>query len=396
MLKLYYKGVNKNNCEGFFAIKGYKVAISAVSSVSFRNNYIQFEGRKKGKKSNDGAQHRHSSTPVKAASLAAVMLMSPLNTAQAQINQKTRPTISVTSTHSKALSNPKVVDSNSFSMPEGFFDDDPELYFYFLDNDGNKSNVEQVEVVHSETSCLERDINTTQEISFNDIYGVVRGLNNCNYNIVGDDGKSIGVWSFSYVTLTNPLEAGDYLMRPDIVNTVQKFVASSRNNSAIETKNINKNAVVGRSGMSTLKSLDLSWIDETRKNNYNFGTKLKEFNWETDNGIYTVSLYSSDGNNDDCETLILERSDGLRCKLDGLRELKVQIASPDFYNGEYAEVGCIDVSWPNVGKYTILDPDVYNALKEVKQQYPAVGKAYSVSNQKDYVELTGSGNMLEH
>ena len=371
------------------------MAISAVNSVSFRNNYnnIQFEGGKKSK--GRAGKHRHLTAPMKAVPLAVLLAMSPLNTVQAQ-NNTDRPTISVTSTHSRALSNPKVVDSKSFSMPEGFFDDDPELYFYYLDNDGNKASVEQVEVIHSETSCLERDINTTQRISFNDIYGIVKSLNNCNYNIVGDDGKSIGIWSFSYATLTNPLEAGDYLMRPDIVNSVKEFASSSKNNGAVEIRNINKNAVVWRSGMSTLRSVDLSWIDKTRKNNYNFGSKIREVNFETDNGEYAISFYSSDSNSDDCETVILERSDGLRCKLDGLRELKIQIASPDFYNGEYAEVGCIDVSWPNVGKYTILDDNLYDALFTVKQKHPEMGKAYTVRSQKDYMELTDSGNMFKH
>ena len=393
MLKLYYKGVNKNNCEGFFAIKGYKVAISAVSSVSFRNNYIQFEGRKKGKKSNDGAQHRHSSTPMKAVPLAVMLAMSPLNNAQAQINQQVFPTISITKTHPQALKDPRVVDSDSFDMGKGFYSDNPELYLYYLNTDNNRSNVEQVEAISDETSAK---ISVWGEMDFNDIYGVVKGLNNCNYNIVGDDGKSIGVWSFSYATVTSTDGSGSYIMRPDIVNSVKEFASSSKNNGAIDVRTINKDAVVGRLGMSTARSIDLSWIDEVRKNNYNFGTKLKEFNWETDNGAYNVSLYSSDGNDNDCETIIIERSDGLKCKLDGLRELKVQIVSPDFYNGEYAEIGCIDVSWPNVGKYTILDSDVYNALKEIKQKYPNVGKAYSVCNQKNYVELSSGGNILKH
>ena len=54
------------------------MAISAVSSVSFRNNYIQFEGGKK--KKGQGGEHRHTSAPLKAVPLAVMLAMSPLNT----------------------------------------------------------------------------------------------------------------------------------------------------------------------------------------------------------------------------------------------------------------------------------------------------------------------------
>lgn len=365
------------------------MAISAVSGVSFKNNYIHFEGKKK---KHTGGEQRHSSPMRKAVPLAVLLAMSPL-ALEAQNNTTERPTISVTATHSKVLSDPRVVDCENFNMGEGFYSSNPELHLYYLNTDGNKSNVEQLEAISGETSAK---ISYVGETDFHDIYGVIKSLNNCNYNIVGDDGKSIGIWSFSYATITSAGGSGSYIMRPDVVNSVKEFASSTRNNGAIEIKNINKDAVVGRLGMSTARTVDLSWIDETRKNNYNFGTKLKEINLETNNGVYKVNLYSSDGNNDDCETIIIERSDGLRCKLDGLRELKVQIISPDYYNDEYAEIGCIDVSWPKVGKYTILDSKLYSTLVQIKQRYPEIGKAYIADTQNSNVKLSKDGYMFKY
>lgn len=60
------------------------MAISAINSVSFRNNYnnIHFEGKK-----DKPAQHRSMSSSLKAVPLAVLLAMSPLNNVEAQNNR---------------------------------------------------------------------------------------------------------------------------------------------------------------------------------------------------------------------------------------------------------------------------------------------------------------------
>lgn len=293
------------------------------------------------------------------------------------------------------------IDTLKFRLEdEGVYCSPVNLNLFFLDLDNNKSNVEQIEVIDDDTRCYNGSLNSTifdlEMYWFGMIDGIVESVVDCSYNVMGEDGKSIGIWTFSYVTLYPTQKGhGDYLMRPDIVNPIKEFAESNRNNGAVTVKTVKKNAIAGRLGLSTARCDLPSWIEEVHKKEYDFGLLLKEFNWKNDMGEYTIELYSSDGNDSDCEAVIIKRSDGLKCKLDGLREYKASIVTPDYYQGEYAELGCIDVSWPGVAEFTILDPDVYAAFHEIKQKYPNVGKAFYVKTEKKYFTLTEFGDLFE-
>lgn len=293
------------------------------------------------------------------------------------------------------------IDTLKFRLEdEGVYCSPVNLNLFFLDLDNNKSNVEQIEVIDDDTRCYNGSLNSTifdlEMYWFNMIDGIVESVVDCSYNVMGEDGKSIGIWTFSYVTLYPTQKGhGDYLMRPDIVNPIKEFAESNRNNGAVTVKTVNKDLIVGRRlKMSTLRSLP-SWMEDIYKKDYNFGKVLKEIGFNTDMGDYTIELYSSDGNDSNCEAIIIKRSDGLKCKLDGLREYKASIVSPDFYQGEYAKIGCIDVSWPGVGEFTILDGDLYGAFDLIKQKYPDVGKAFYIKTDKTNFTLTKSGNLLD-
>lgn len=292
----------------------------------------------------------------------------------------------------------RIVDKMAIKLcDEGFFcPGSVDLNYYFINLDNIKSNVEQVEV-HDDESYW-RAIQWDQDYDWwdwNTIYGIVESVIDCNYNIMGEDGRSVGIWSFSYVYILPTLKgSATFLMRPDIVNPIKEFAKSDRNNGAVNIKTINKNGIVGRLGLSTARDLP-SWMEDLHKKDYNFGKLLKEIYFNTDKGDYTIKLYSSDGNESDCEAIIINRSDGLKCKLDGLRDYKVWIDSPDFYQGEYAEIGCIDVSWPGVGEFTILDDDLYGAFNIIKQKHPDVGKAFYVKSQESNCRLTRDGYLMK-
>ena len=137
------------------------MAISAVSSVSFRNNYnnIQFEGRKNVKKYDAGAQPSHSSTSVKAASLAAIMLMSPLNTSSAEYNAATMNGYPVEMAQSSGYSN-KVLEKFTFknATPKRYTFESRPCNVYFVSTDGNDDDAEKISLVFTDPMHTRKSI----------------------------------------------------------------------------------------------------------------------------------------------------------------------------------------------------------------------------------------------
>lgn len=231
------------------------MAISAVSSVSFRNNYnnIQFEGRKKEKKSHGGDQHHHSSTPVKAASLAAVMLMSPMITSSAEYNAATvngypvemaTPDLRSFGFGSfEFMPMPAHFNVLGISKGEEVFNDQntKTTDFKLIDTDGDPSDYELIEYIgggkfNGKYSVLER--------------GIIRGLEfRSNY---GDNHNEKGVRAY-----------GIWLDNNDLSNYAPA-------NAIFYTDFVGENFYDLFKGILTLPENRAVWqIDVTKGQNYN-------------------------------------------------------------------------------------------------------------------------------
>lgn len=88
---------------------------------------------------------------------------------------------------------------------------------------------------------------------------------------------------------------------------------------------------------------------------------------QTQVGKYSIIAFSNDSDGVNYETLIFNRDDGLKFKLDGLRQLDMTVKT-DEENKENILLNAIDISWPNVGKFTIYDDELFNALLDMAQQ----------------------------
>ena len=260
------------------------------------------------------------------------------------------------------------------------------LHIKYYDLNGDNTNIE---MVRGEASTTSTKMALLWEVDFHDIYGNIKSINKCNYNVVGDDGVSVGTWTFSYVTLDGPEDAGQYLMNPEFVEAIEKFANSKENNGAVEIRNIDNNLQIGYSSVRT--PINISKIKEEYVfNTQNLGEKLEEFNLETSIDKYNLALFESGD-------FVVERlSDGLKGIVEKARELDVIIVSPDYYDKEQAQIGCIDLKWSETSKFTILEPGLYSSLLKIKKEYPEIGKAYETTTEEYQVTLTPTGRMPKY
>lgn len=89
---------------------------------------------------------------------------------------------------------------------------------------------------------------------------------------------------------------------------------------------------------------------------------------QTQVGKYSIIAFSNDSDRGNYETLVFNRDDGLKFKLDGLRQMDIVVKTDDIRYNENIVLNAIDISWPNVGKFTIYDDELFNALLDMAQQ----------------------------
>lgn len=347
------------------------MAISPVASVSFRNNYNQVNFEGKNKKNN--VDLHYASNTIKAIPLATLLALSPLNNVDAQ---------------TKSMS--EVVNVQTYnnivmgeSSPAG-------LIFRYLNKDSDSTTIEKITADSNEDRFyFENPVIENAD---------VKSVNNYVLTLVGADGKTLGDINHSLVELRGmPNNEGRRkyipLTNEKIVNDITNFANSSKNNGAVEVRNIKK-TLYGRPGRmpSSLMKPDTSWMEKTKEKNYNFGTLLGFKSMSTQMGNYEIAYYSTDGNNDDVETLVFTRDDGVRFKLDGLRIVNLKFTGDDISDEEPVAIGCIDISWPNVGNFTIFDNELAVALMNSAQSKD-YAKAVNLSRH-DYTVMVNSDGSL--
>lgn len=348
------------------------MAIAPISSVSFRNNYnqVNFEGKKKEKSSG-----LHVSNSIKAVPLATLIALSPLNTvdADAQVRANSNRRVEIVNTERL---NSVLIDANG--SPQN-------LFISFLDENGNKNNIERVRLESAKT-VSDMSEYPGMQLGFSDILGEAQSLNNYSLRIVGDDGIAMGTLRISEVALTD----GKNLMHPDVVDFIRNFANSPKNNGAIEIRNVTNTLLPNANfGLTARKKLDTSWIQKIKESNYNWGTKITQRELSTQVGNYKISFYSSDNNSNDAEAIIVERDDGVKFKLDGIRELNIKIKSNDGYIDE-SSLGCLDISWPGVGKFTIFDNELFNTAYSIATKQDT-GKSLRVTASERVLSLLPGG-----
>ncbi len=354
------------------------MAISPINSVSFRNNYnqVNFEGKKHEK--SDGLRVSNS---IKAIPLATLIALSPLNNIEADAQVK--------NTHANRI---EVVQAKTYDKI--LFDGDSSigLKFRYLSSDSDNQTIEKIDAESQE--LLSFVAGSSRQIE----NAEVKSINNYQLSLVGADGNAVGSIKHSQLELrgvaNNEGRRKYYpIANEQIVNDFTSFANSDRNNGAIQIRSV-KNTLYAAPGKmpSTYNKVNTSWMDKTKEGNFNFGTLLKEDNLSTQKNNYTLKFYSSDNKDNDVETILCEREDGVRFKIDGLRVLNLKVVAEESYDDSPMSLGCIDISWPNVGKFTIFDNDLFTSLAKLGQ-YSNFTKAVNLSQSNYNIMINSDGSI---
>lgn len=119
-------------------------------------------------------------------------------------------------------------------------------------------------------------------------------------------------------------------------------------------------------GVLTMDNYDTSWVKKTGLANTDYGTRVFGVGQvNTRQGKYLVTFYSNDGNIGNYEVVVIQRNDGLRCRVDRLLEKTLQFVTDD---GEEDSIliKLIQISDPKTGKYTIINDVMYDSLMTLK------------------------------
>lgn len=135
----------------------------------------------------------------------------------------------------------------------------------------------------------------------------------------------------------------------------------------------------------------MSWIQKVKDTPCNFGNVCFVAEAQTQVGKYDIVAFSNDSDNANYETLIFKRDDGVKFKLDGLRQMDIVVKTDDIRYNENIVLNAIDISWPNVGKFTIYDDELFNALLDMAQQDKDNNNAIPVSVETSTYEVDEDG-----
>ena len=181
------------------------MAISAVNSVSFRNNYnnIQFEGKRKQDK---GGEHHRMSSPMKAVPLAVLIAMSPLNTVQAQNN----------TFDSKVIQSAIV----KVATPPDYKGETRPCEIQYISTDNNDEDIERISLMFTEPMFTRKSING----KLTDLYYDYRvGVNAdtlevCNVITEYSSGRSVSEKRYYVSGEGSILRTGYYTDKGDYIN----------------------------------------------------------------------------------------------------------------------------------------------------------------------------------
>ena len=135
----------------------------------------------------------------------------------------------------------------------------------------------------------------------------------------------------------------------------------------------------------------MSWIQKVKDTPCNFGSPCFLAEVQTQVGKYSIIAFSNDSDRGNYETLVFNRDDGLKFKLDGLRQMDIVVKTDDIRYNENIVLNAIDISWPNVGKFTIYDDELFNALLDMAQQDKDNNNAIPVSVETSTYEVDEDG-----
>lgn len=266
------------------------------------------------------------------------------------------------------------------------------LTFRFFDTDNDPGTIEEVRAMSEDMTLyiVSHKLENVEVVS----------VNNYAIELVGADGKSVGTLRHSQLELRGaPNAEGRRKYTPianeTIVKEMTEFANTGRNHGAIKIKNIT-NTLYGRynSWPADFAKPATDWMAKTMQENYTFGTPAGTRHLTTSIGKYTMDVYTSDKNDEDFETLVFTRDDGFRFKLDQLRIMNLKVVAEETYDDTPLPLACIDISWPNVGEFSIFDNELAVELMKLAQS-KEFAKAVNMKTTNVELKISSDGSFLK-
>lgn len=335
---------------------------------------------------------------LKAVPLAVMLAMSPLtpnNAKNIMRGEKEAAPIELVQNQQKNI--PNIYKTKEVEYENGLV-----LTYKYIDKNSDLSNFEWLSIVDNRVVGYDYlkvyDEFGYDELCLGPIYSINRGLvhslNKYAFDVIGSDGRSYGTWNYEQLLLYDGFlqNSEKYkLSHPKIIEDVLKDMNTPNNNTCFKVENITRPLYPGYGGgLSSYREPDLSWIQKVKDTPCNFGNVCFVAEVQTQVGKYDIVAFSNDSDNANYETLIFKRDDGVKFKLDGLRQLDITIETDEQYK-ENVLLNAIDISWPNVGKFSIYDDELFNALLDMAQKDKDNNNAIPVSVETVDCTVSASG-----
>ncbi len=361
------------------------MAIEAITNV--KNNGIgsvNFEARKN-KKSAPVSNPTVTST-VKAIPLAVLIAMSPITTTNAESIMRGEANTNIIEL---TQSPEKITSKQSIPNALAYYGGKQALEISYIDTDGRPSTFESIRM--ESENCISSQVDEN-----NDFSGYAKSLCNYNFSIVGDDGKEYGQWKYSQVAFAQDKDKNSpatfFVARPNVINIVKNIINSDGNNNSISVKNISKTLYPKRDGaLTTIDKRNKAELYRQKVVPSNFGYQVFEGEITTQVGKYKIIGYTNDSNKNNYEFLVLQRDDGLNVKLDGIRQVSLNLNTQDDHSDDNITLNCIDVSWPNVGEFSIYDDELFAALLNTAYKDSRNNKSIKVTEMIPTVTINENG-----
>ncbi len=352
------------------------MTIRPVASVSLVNRYNQlnFEGNKKKKhpqNNHNGASNKIShklAVPL----AATIIAMSPMSetsaSARADFDLNNTPDIEMADDVFATQDVPQDVKKStpvyktSIASKDRNGKDKEHFFRFYSENGDNKINK-----VTITTGYMSKDLSGENQYNVKSVS--IKEIRPVEYNIIGDDGVSLGkinidLMVFGEPSPTPPMSSEENM---DFLNKfmngeIEGFV----NDGAIKRgEKISKNLRPGMYGDLQNGNVDTSWLEDGKKYGQYFGSEILSTTVKTENGNYTLRAYTRDDNVNDFESVTIQKEGEGEFRVAGLTVNQITFIDYAFI-GEF-QLGTIELYKRNSNdkKVRVFDNQLFKTLMQV-------------------------------
>ena len=233
---------------------------------------------------------------------------------------------------------------------------------FYSENGDNKINK-----VTITTGYMSKDASGESKYNVKNVS--IKEIKPVEYNLIGDDGVSLGKINFDLMIFgepspTPPMSSEENMefLKKFMNGEIEGFV----NDGAIKKgEKISKNLRPGMYGDLQNGNVDTSWLEDGKKYGQYFGSEILSTTVKTDKGNYTLRAYTRDDNVNDFESVTIQKDGEGEFRVAGLTVNQINFVDHAFL-GEL-QLGTIQLYKRNSKdkKVRIFDNQLFKTLMQV-------------------------------